>query len=63
MKKYNFIIIFHLFLVSCGYPDIDSVPNFQEINLTVDEINDYCSNIYSDKKEIDKCINHYKMKN
>ncbi len=63
MKKYNFIIIFYLFLVSCGYPDIDSVPNFKEINLTVDEINDYCSNIYSDKKEIDKCINHYKMKN
>ena len=60
----NIYILIYLFtLTSCGYPDIDSVPDFQDINLTDQEINDYCSNINSDKKNIDKCINDYKSIN
>ena len=62
MKKI-YILIFLFTLTSCGYPDIDSVPDFQDINLTDQEINDYCSNINSDKKNIDKCINDYKSNN
>ena len=56
-------MIFLYILASCGYPDIDSVPNFNNVILTNEEIVDYCSNINSDKKNIDKCINDYKSKN
>ena len=61
--KFTFLIIFLYILTSCGYPDIDSVPNFNNVILTDEEIVDYCSNINSDKKNIDKCINDYKSKN
>ena len=52
------IIIFFilLFLLSCGYPDIDSVPNFKELDLTEDEIIDLCQLSSTDKSEIDACI-------
>lgn len=57
----NYIIsIFFILLISCGYPDVDSTPDFKKVNLTDDEIIDYCSNLNSDKKKIDKCINDYK---
>ena len=59
MKTIYSLIIFFI-LISCGYPDIDNVPNFNDVNLTNEEIKDYCSNINSDKKNIDKCINNYK---
>ena len=59
MKTIYTLIIFFI-LNSCGYPDIDNVPNFNDVNLTNEEIKDYCSNINSDKKNIDKCINNYK---
>ena len=50
-------------LSSCGYPDIDSVPDFNDLLLTDEEISDYCSNTNSVKKNIDKCINDYKSNN
>ncbi len=51
------LILFFLFLVSsCGYPDIDSVPNFKEVDLTEDEIIDLCQLSSTDKSEIDTCI-------
>ena len=52
------IIIFCtlLFLVSCGYPDIDSVPSFKELQLTDEELFDLCELSSSDKSEIDNCI-------
>tara|TARA_Y100001935_G_C17099054_1_gene405052 strand:+ start:159 stop:341 length:183 start_codon:yes stop_codon:yes gene_type:complete len=59
--KYIFVL-FLFVLVSCGYPDIDSVPNFDDINLSDEEIADYCSNINTNKKNIDKCINNYTTK-
>ena len=43
-------------LVSCGYPDIDSVPSFEELNLTDEELFDLCQLSSTDKSEIDKCI-------
>ena len=54
MKIY-FILLF-LLLLSCGYPDIDSVPNFKEIELTNEEIIDLCQLSSADKSEIDECI-------
>tara|TARA_Y100000768_G_C23960349_1_gene675023 strand:+ start:189 stop:374 length:186 start_codon:yes stop_codon:yes gene_type:complete len=60
--KYILSIIFLFFLNSCGYPDIDSVPDFNESLLTNEEIIDYCSNLSTNKKNIQKCINDYKSK-
>mgnify|MGYP001470970287 CR=1 FL=1 len=52
------IIIFFifLFLVSCGYPDIDSVPSFKELRPTEEELFDLCQLSSSDKSEIENCI-------
>ena len=44
-------------LVSCGYPDIDSVPSFKELKLSNEELFDLCELSSSDKSEIDNCIN------
>ena len=60
--KFYLVLILNL-LVSCGYPDVDSVPDFNKIKLTGDELIDYCSSINLDKKNIDKCINDYKSSN
>ena len=60
MNKYFTIFLFLLFIISCGYPDIDSVPDFKSTKLTDEELFDYCSISTADKKDIDKCINDYK---
>jgi len=57
--RYIYLILILLILTSCGYPDIDDVPNFNDVNLTQQEIRDYCKNTNSIKINIDKCINHY----
>ncbi len=56
------IIVFSilLLLVSCGYPDIDSVPNFKELKLSDEELFDLCQLSSSDKSEIENCINEKK---
>ena len=60
MIKYFIVIPVFFFIVSCGYPDIDNVPNFKDAKLTDQELLDYCSISNTDKKDIDKCINDYK---
>ena len=51
------ILFFILFLLSsCGYPDIDSVPTFKELELTEEELFDLCQLSSTDKSEIDSCI-------
>ena len=55
MKIY-FILLF-LLLLSCGYPDIDSVPDFEDIELTDDEIIDLCESETSDKIKNKYCNN------
>ena len=52
------IIIFFvlLFLISCGYPDIDSVPSFKNLKLSDEELFDLCQLSSSDKSEINNCI-------
>ena len=53
----RFIILFILLIiVSCGYPDIDSVPSFKELKLSDEELFDLCQLSSSDKSEIDNCI-------
>ena len=51
-----------LLLVSCGYPDIDSVPGFNELKLSDEELFDLCQLSSSDKSEIDNCIKEKKTK-
>ena len=60
MIKYFTAFLLFLFIVSCGYPDIDNIPDFKDVKLTDEELFDYCSISNSDKKDIDKCINDYK---
>ena len=57
-KFLTLIIIF--LLSSCGYPDIDNVPDFNDALLTYEEIVEFCSEINTNKKNIDKCVNDYK---
>ena len=56
-----FIVIYLLFIIlSCGYPDLDEVPNFKNIKLSDEELLEYCSISNTVKKDIEKCINDYK---
>ena len=51
------IFYFILFLlVSCGYPDIDSVPSFKDLKLSDEELFDLCQLNSTDKSDIDECI-------
>ena len=52
------ILIFFilLLLISCGYPDIDSVPSFKELKLSDEELFDLCQLSSNDKSVIDNCI-------
>ena len=43
-------------LVSCGYPDIDSVPSFKDLKLNDKELFDLCQLNSTDKSDIDNCI-------
>ena len=52
-----------LLLVSCGYPDIDSVPSFNELKLSDEELFDLCQLSSSDKSQIDNCIKKSKLNN
>ena len=54
--KLFFLYFFFFFLTSCGYPDIDSVPNFNELKLSKEELFDLCQLSSNDKIEIDKCV-------
>jgi len=56
-----FIILF--FLTSCSYPDIDTVPNFSDVNLTKAESIDLCEFIYSNEVNLKlDCIKNVKEK-
>ena len=51
------IFCFILFLlVSCGYPDIDSVPSFKNLKLSDEELFDLCQLNSTDKSKSDNCI-------
>ena len=55
-----FACIFFICLFSCGYPDIDSVPSFEELSLADEELFDLCELSANDKSEIDNCIKEKK---
>ena len=49
-------LIFLFFLVSCAYPDIDSVPDSKEVIITEEESIDLCKINNSDNEQITKCL-------
>ena len=55
------IIFFFLIIISCGYPDIDSVPKFKDLKLTDEELFDLCQISSTDKNEVDNCIKKKKQ--
>ena len=52
----SLIILMIITLLSCSYPDIESVPNFKDLQLTKEELFDLCQLSSNDKKDIDNCI-------
>ena len=54
MIKLFFIFLF--LLVSCTYPDIDTVPGFKDVKITEEESMDLCEINNSDNEQITKCL-------
>ena len=59
MKNYFFILF--LFFSSCNYPDIDTVPDFKDMDLSNEEVMDLCNIDNSDNEQILKCIKEFKQ--
>ena len=59
MKFLIFLFII-IFIMSCQYPDIDNVPDFNNVSLSDEEIMDYCSNLDTDQIKLEKCITNLK---
>ena len=53
MKLIIYFIL--IFLYSCGYPDIDSVPDFNDLSLTDEELFDLCELSSADKSINNNC--------
>jgi len=51
-----------LFLSSCGYPDIDSVPTFNEMKISNEESIDLCKLSNTDINDLVKCLNKLNSK-
>jgi len=51
-----------LFLYSCGYPDIDSVPDFKNLKLTKEQLFDLCELSSTDKSDIERCMKEKRNK-
>ena len=54
--KFLSLLFIMFFIISCQYPDIDNVPDFNDISLSDEEIMDYCSNLDTDQTNLEKCI-------
>ena len=53
---FKFFIILLLFLSSCSYPDIDTVPDFNNMNITLQDEIELCKISNSDNGQIAKCF-------
>ena len=58
--KYLSFLFFMFFIISCQYPDIDNVPDFNNVSLSYEEIMDYCSNLDTNQINLEKCITDLK---
>ena len=55
-----FFLLFFFLIYSCAYPDIDSVPNFTDLELSDDELFDLCELSTNDKSGLENCIKEKK---
>ena len=53
------IFLFFSIISSCGYPDIDTVPDFINLALTEEEFIDLCKFDNEDSDEFVKCLAPY----
>ena len=53
---FKLFLIFLFLLSSCGYPDIDTVPNFKDVIITEKEAIDLCKINNSDNEQIANCL-------
>ena len=55
------LLIFLIFSIisSCGYPDIDTVPDFKNLVLTEEEFFDFCKFANDESNELVKCVAQY----
>ena len=51
-----FFYLFFLIIYSCGYPDLDSVPGFDQLVITEEESIDLCNLTNTDKRELSECL-------
>ena len=47
------------FLISCGYPDIDTVPDFNDMQITEEEAIELCKIEKTDIVEINNCVEEF----
>ena len=55
-----FIVLLFLLTYSCGYPDIDTVPKENKLNISESEAIDLCNSLNADNKDekvIADCLN------
>ena len=52
----KFFLIFLFLLVSCAYPDIDTVPDVKDMIITEEESIDLCKINNSDNEQVTKCL-------
>ena len=57
-NKFNIIIL--LFIISCSYPDIDTVPSFDSLTISIEESIDLCKIGNSDKANKEDCYKDLK---
>ena len=53
---FKLFLVFLLLLLSCGYPDLDTVPDFKDLNITNEETVDLCKINNSDNEQINECL-------
>lgn len=59
---YFFYIIILTILYSCGYPDIDTVPEFENLKITKQESIDLCNLSNINEEDLIKCLNELEKK-
>ena len=52
----NLYFLFFIILFSCAYPDIDSVPDFEDLTITKEESIDLCKLTNTDNNTLSKCL-------
>ena len=58
-----FFLLIYLFIFSCGYPDIDTMPSFKNLKITKQESIDLCNFNNTDNEQINECLNNLNIKN